>query len=72
MPILLGGPSILGALKILMLTDSARSILLCLSMFVFSGLAEDEYSIEVSAARESQHITLMMVPAGPLTSPDLI
>ena len=53
MPTILGGPSILGALKILMLTDSARSILLCLSMSVFSGLAEDEYSIEVSAARRA-------------------
>ena len=41
----------MGALKILILTDSARSILLCLSLSVFSGLAEDEYSIEVSAAR---------------------
>ena len=47
---ILGGPSILGALKILILTDSARSILLCLSLSVFSRLAEDEYSIEVSAA----------------------
>ena len=40
----------MGALKILILTDSERSILVCLSLSVFRGLAEDEYSIEVSAA----------------------
>ena len=48
MPIILGGPSILGALKILILIDSARNIVLCQSLSVLSVLAEDKYSIEVT------------------------